>query len=159
MSSAYDCSASISPGPNTWLGVQLLYRINCGALSTEKCGRWPVHGCERSFQTETSKTNVNYSKLKTRILSDDESSFWATVCKTVFPMLSVRCLSCLSVCHVRALRPNGWTDQDETWHAWYAGRPRPWPHCVRWGPPKGATPQFSAHICCDQMADVRTELL
>jgi len=34
--------------------------------------------------------------------------------------------------------PNGWMDQDETWHA---GRPRPWPYCVRWGPsspyPKG----------------------
>jgi len=45
----------------------------------------------------------------------------------------------LSVCDVRALWPNGWTDQDETWHA---GRPRPWPHCIRWGPssptPKGA---------------------
>jgi len=26
------------------------------------------------------------------------SDFWATVCKTVRPMLSVRCLSCLSVC-------------------------------------------------------------
>jgi len=30
-------------------------------------------------------------------------------------------------------------DQGETWRA---GRPRPWPHCVRWGPsspsPKGA---------------------
>ena len=40
-------------------------------------------------------------------------------------------LSVLSVCDVRALWPNGWTDQDETCHA---GRPRPWPHCVRWGP-------------------------
>ena len=43
-------------------------------------------------------------------------------------MLSDRCLSvlpvlsCLSLCDVRALWPNGWTDQDETWHA---GRPRP----------------------------------
>jgi len=32
-----------------------------------------------------------------------------------------------------------------------------WPHCVRWGPsspsPKGHSPtQFSAHICCGQMA-------
>jgi len=59
-------------------------------------------------------------------------------------MLSDRCLSALSVCNVRALWPNGWTDQDETWHA---GRPRLWPHCVRWGPsspsPKGAhTPIF-----------------
>jgi len=30
-----------------------------------------------------------------------------------------------------------WMDQDATW---YGGRPRPRPHCVRWGPssPKGA---------------------
>ena len=83
--------------------------------------------------------------------------FWATVCKTVRRMLSDRCLSCpacLSVCNVGTLWPNGLTDQDETWHA---GRPRPWPHCVRWGPsspsPKGHSPtQFSAHICCGQMA-------
>jgi len=44
-------------------------------------------------------------------------------------------------------------DQDETWHA---GRPRPWPHCVngdsRPPPPKGHSPQLSAHICCGQMA-------
>jgi len=63
------------------------------------------------------------------------------------------CLSCLSVCDVGVLRLNGWTDQDETW---LAGRPRPWPHCVRWGSsspsPKKAQPQFSAHICCGQMA-------
>ena len=48
-------------------------------------------------------------------------------------------LSCLSVCDVGVLWPNGWTDQDETWHVC---RPRPWPHCVTWGPsapsPKGA---------------------
>jgi len=76
-------------------------------------------------------------------------------------MLSVRCLSvclsclsCLSVCDVGVLWPIGWTDQDESWHA---GRPRPWPHCVRWGltfsSPKGAqSPQFSAHACCGQTA-------
>jgi len=65
---------------------------------------------------------------------------------------SIVCLSCL-VCDVRTLWPNGWTDQDETWHA---GRPRPWPHCIRWDPtpppPKGHSPQFSAHICCGQTA-------
>jgi len=27
--------------------------------------------------------------------------------------------------------PNGWMDQDETWHG---GRPLPFPHCVRWRP-------------------------
>jgi len=41
--------------------------------------------------------------------------------------------------------------QDQTWHA---GRPRPWPHCVRWGPtfpPQSGIPQFSVRICCGQM--------
>jgi len=69
-------------------------------------------------------------------------------------MLSDRCLFCLSVCDVGVLWPNSWMDQGETWQA---GRPRPWPHCDRWGPscpsPKGhSPPQFSAHICCGQMA-------
>jgi len=40
------------------------------------------------------------------------------------------CLSRLSVCNVCLLWPNGWMDQDETWRA---GRPRPRPHCDRWG--------------------------
>ena len=90
-------------------------------------------------------------------------------CATTLPLtvfgLSVRCLSCLSVCpvcpvrNVRALWPNGWTDQDETC---LAGRPRPWPHCVRWGPsslsPDGAQPPifgpclFRPNGCMDQDA-------
>ena len=85
--------------------------------------------------------------------------FWATVCKTVRPMLSDRCPVCLSVClsvspvcNVGALWPNGWIYHDETWRA---GRPRPWTHCVRRGPssppPKGHSPHFSAHICCGLM--------
>jgi len=87
-------------------------------------------------------------------LSATSTSFWATVCKTVRPMLSDRCFSCLSVCDVGVLWPNGWLDQDETWHA---GRPRPWPHCVRWRPScpsskRGPSPQFSAHVCCGQIA-------
>ena len=51
-------------------------------------------------------------------------------------------------------------DQDETWHA---GRPRPWPHCVRWGfsspSPKGGAepPIFGPYLlrpngCRDQDA-------
>jgi len=72
-------------------------------------------------------------------------------------MLSVRCLSCLSVCpvcNVRALWPNGWTDQDETWHAGTPGGPG---NIVLDGdpappPPKGHSPQFSAHTCSGQMA-------
>jgi len=83
------------------------------------------------------------------------------------------------VCDIGVLWPNGWMDQNETWHG---GRPRPRPHCVRWGPsslPKrgtapnfrpvrqatvldgdpapphkkgGTAPtQFSAHVYCGQM--------
>ena len=51
--------------------------------------------------------------------------FWVTV------MLRDCCLSCLSVCNVGVLQPNGWMDQDATW---YGGRPRPRRHCVRWDP-------------------------
>jgi len=57
-------------------------------------------------------------------------NFWATISKTVHPILSDRCPFC-PVCNICLLWPTGWTDQDETWHA---GRPRPQPHCVRWGP-------------------------
>jgi len=78
------------------------------------------------------------------------TEWFALCCQTVV------CLSVLSFCDVGVLWPNGWMDQDETW---LAGRPRPpWPHCVRWGPapppPKvhSPPPQFSANICCDQMA-------
>ena len=68
-------------------------------------------------------------------------------------MLSDRCLSvlsvlsvCLSVCDVGVLWRNGWMEQDETWHE---GRPRPRPHCVRWGPsppPKRAQPPLFGHV-------------
>jgi len=57
--------------------------------------------------------------------------FWANVGKKVRHMLSDRCLSCLSVCDVGVLWPNGWMDQDATW---YGGRPRLRQHCVRRGP-------------------------
>jgi len=103
--------------------------------------------------------------LQTLGIPKAKQRFCATVCKTVRsttvrPMLSDRSpvLTCLSVtlvyCGVGVLWPNGWTDQDETWRA---GRPRPWPYCVRWGPsypsPKGARlHQFSVHICCGQKA-------
>jgi len=47
---------------------------------------------------------------------------------------------------------NGWMDQDATW---YGGRPRPKPHCARWGPSfpllQKRGPQFSTNVCCGQM--------
>jgi len=52
------------------------------------------------------------------------------------------------------LWPNGWMDQDGTWHG---GRPWSRPYCARWGelpPQKGAKPppQFSANFYCGQTA-------
>ena len=59
-------------------------------------------------------------------------------------------------CHKVLLTPTAQVPHNnaETWHA---GRPRPWPHCVRWGPSspspeRGRSPQFSADICRGQMA-------
>jgi len=48
----------------------------------------------------------------------------------------------LSVCNVGVLWPNGWTDQDQTWHG---GRPRPGPHCVRQGPTPTPTQKRGRH--------------
>ena len=111
------------------------------------------------------KAHVGYNlppSVTVSCLSCNLTDFWATVCKTVCPMLSDRCPVCLScpVCNVGALWPNGWMDQDETWRA---GRPRPWPYCVRWGPSspsvKGAQPHpiFGPYLlrpngCMDQDA-------
>ena len=64
----------------------------------------------------------------------------------------------LSVYDVGVSWPDSSMDQDETW---YGGRPRPRPHCVRWGPSfpsltthkRGhSSPQFSAHVCSGQTA-------
>jgi len=65
------------------------------------------------------------------------------------------CLSCLSVCNVGVLWPNGYMDQDETWRG---GRPRPWPGHIASDrdqaspPPKGHSPQLSVQVCCGQTA-------
>ena len=64
------------------------------------------------------------------------------VCLSVLSVGLSVCLSlCQSVCDYGALWSNGWMDQRETWQA---GRPRHWPHSVRWGPsspsPKGNSP-------------------
>jgi len=64
-----------------------------------------------------------------------------------------QCHGTVAACNVGVLWPNGWMDQDETWHG---GGPRPWPHRVRWGPsspsPKGYSPQFLAYVSCGQTA-------
>jgi len=109
-----------------------------------------INICINTFLHSVSNLFVHFSELTyslTQILcvihinSGASYIFCATVCKTVRPMLSDHC-PVLSVCNIGVLWPNGWTDQDETWHA---GRPGPRPHCVRWGPSapqRGTAPNF-----------------
>jgi len=65
---------------------------------------------------------------------------------------TVVCLSCLSVYDVGVLWPNGWIDQDETWH----GIGHDLGHIVLDGYPaplkRGQSSPFSAHVHCGQTA-------
>jgi len=101
------------------------------------------------IRLEATRLQPNIDSLSNTHRMND---FWATVCKTVHPMLSNCCHVC-HVCNVNVLWPNGWMDQDETCHE---DRRRPRPHCVRRKPicpPQGAQPpQLSAHVCCGQTA-------
>jgi len=93
-------------------------------------------------QTTSSSIDSHYD-MRWCTAKENSSIFWATVCKNGSPYAIGPLSVCpvLSVCDVCALWPNSWTDQDETWRA---GRPLPWPHCVRWESscpsPKGAQP-------------------
>jgi len=90
----------------------------------------------------------------------DFINFGATVCKTVRPMLSDRCLSCpvclsvLSVTSVYCGQTVGWIKVKLGMQVGLGSR-----HIVLDGDaaapprtPKGHSPQFSAYICCGQMA-------
>ena len=101
----------------------------------------------RNQQTLLSYYEVTFNRLFTHINNTQfQSPFRATVCKAVPPMLSDRCLFVLSqaVCLFVLSMTLVYCGQ--------AARP----HCVRRGPSspsnKGHNPQFSAHVCCCQMA-------
>ena len=54
---------------------------------------------------------------------------------------------CLSVCPVCPVCYVGVCGQTVGWinATWYGGRPRPRPHCVRWGPSSSQVAQQSSH--------------
>jgi len=105
------------------------------------------------INTPISLTIITKQSLPCQVTLTLHTHFWATVCKMVRPMPSDRCLSvclsvlsvhpCLSVGNVAVLWPNGWLDQDETWHA---GGPRPCAHCLMGTqhrlPQRGTAPSF-----------------
>jgi len=73
---------------------------------------------------------------------------------------AIRPLSILSVSNIGVLWPNGWMDQDETWHG---GRPQPRQHCVTWGPsspsPKGAQPPLANVLVAKRLDELRCHLV
>ena len=77
--------------------------------------------------------------------------FWATFCKTVRPVPSDRCMSCLCVLCVMLVHCGqtvGWIKMKLDKQVGLG-----WPHCVRWGPnsrsPKGAQPPiFGPYLLC-----------
>jgi len=96
---------------------------------------------------------VSFSLLRSEILNDKHRCFhFHHFIERPFvkrfvpaPMLPDRChvlYVCLSVCNVGVLWPNGWMDQDKTWHT---GRTRPWPYCGVWGPSSPVLKGHSPH--------------
>jgi len=136
---------------------------------TRHCVRWgpsspPLKGHNlpnyRDYVTskfEHRKRNMQWNN-QVHSLQSAARNFWATVCKTVRPMLSV---SCLSVCPVLSVLSVTFVhcDQRDGWIKMKLGMqvglgPG---YIVLDGDPaplfKGAQPpQFSAHICCGQIA-------
>jgi len=89
-------------------------------------------------QTDRQTDRQRFDSIGRTVLQTVAQKRFALCYRTVVPSCPV-----LSVCNVGVLRPNGWTDHDETWRA---VRPWLWPYCVRWGPStlpkKGAEPQI-----------------
>jgi len=128
---------------NTENGIKIRWSLT--KLQTNKINRllFMAHQITITIVVDINKkvSSTNWPK-RTRTAKKSISTLWATVYKTVRPMLSV-CPVCLSVSNIGVLWPNGWMDQDATWQG---GRPQPRPHCVRWGP---SSPQRSiAPIFC-----------
>jgi len=98
--------------------------LSCGIKNT--AGRFfglvTKHACARRTDGQTDRQNYDFQDRASIAASRGKKRF-ALCYRTVV-------LSC-PVCDVGAVWPNGWTDQDETWHA---GRPRPWPHFAGWRP-------------------------
>ena len=132
---------SVLVGPVESRHVALLQSVLQPLL---QCMHRSTHGNNCTHSTHPS--TALYTETPTSFIV-----FGATVCKTVRPMLSDRrpVLSCLSVRNVSVLWPNGWMDQDETWHG---GRPRPRPHIVLDGDPvppnvMAALPNIGGALC------------
>jgi len=71
--------------------------------------------CTAELEKRIRETGKETSVGRLKSVRHTMNGFWATVCKTVCPVLSDHSWSALSVCDVDVLRPNGWIDSDATW--------------------------------------------
>jgi len=77
---------------------------------------------------------------------------WATVCKTIRPVLSDRCLSCPSVTLVYCGQTAGWIKTPHGTEVGFGPGEVVLHGVPALHPPQktGHSPQFSAHVCCGQ---------
>jgi len=143
------CPDEMSPPPSTSAAVySIYYWLFCTALvATSHCDfyyflrfintlTYLLTWCTNSF------TNYGRQEKKEKVKTKQTVQVITKMCVLKFTgvirrpfvkwfaLYAVGQLSVLSVCNVGVLWPNGWIDQDV---AWYGGRPRPVPHCARWG--------------------------
>jgi len=110
---------------------QFSAEVYCGQTVAHISYCWALVTCNLKYLR---LVNFNVRFCQCHLLSsflDWHVSFSICLHDRFRPMLSDRCLSCLSVCNVGVLWPNGCMDQDEIWRG---DRPRPRRYCVRWGP-------------------------
>ena len=137
------CSNVKHPAQIMKLSFHLPTSVTLSAKSTQNANTKPICNVpiSPSKKSSTAKIHAMWKlQQKNETLITNKTSHQAKILKCLYdrcPVLSV----CLSVCDVGVLWLNGWMDQDETCHA---GRPWPWPHCVRWGsappPQRGTAP-------------------
>jgi len=104
------CHQSVLIAPHHYMPLGM-WNMQCGILvgwlphSKRHIYLWWLSGRGEWDNPETGwKRNIGKAGENGKLVCH----FWATVCKTVCPMLSVCCLSVLSVTFVHW--PNGWTD-------------------------------------------------
>jgi len=110
-------AADLLAAPHRVRVVEVFWLPPSCVWHAENAGRENRRSSKRGRKHAVHGGNMGVKMRKETAASIKSQWFWATVWKTVRPMLSDRCLSCpvlsvcLSVCNVGVLWPNGLTDQ------------------------------------------------
>jgi len=103
---------------------------------TDRAGCYSDLGCATCCATQQQPMTDVQQKSRSKVAQQKSTCVIGVTLGQPFVKRFALCyrtliLSVHPVSNAGGLWPNGWMDQDETWH-----RARPWPrpHCVRWGP-------------------------